>query len=63
MGTRVRKLLPPVLLAALGFALSACASTDNRDTGEKVSTIPWDHPESWESGSGVPGMSSNPGGY
>jgi hypothetical protein len=64
MGARVRKLL---FLAAWGCLLSACASTDNnpdkRDTGEKVSTIPWDHPETWESGGGMPGINSNPGGY
>ncbi len=63
MGERVRKLL---LLAAWGALLSSCASGDNvenRNKGDNVSTIPWDHPEKWESGSGMPGINSNPGGY
>ena len=66
METRVGKLLA---LSALGFSvllLSSCASTTantgNKSEDPQVSTIPWDRPEKWESGGGLPGMSSNPGG-
>lgn len=60
MRRRVGNLLALVTLALL---VSSCASTDSHSDTENVSTIPWDHPEKWESGSGMPGINSNPGGY
>jgi len=63
MGTRLGKLLA---LGALGFGflLSSCASPDpNTSEDEHVSTIPWDHPEKGENSTGMPNISSNPGGY
>ena len=47
------KLLPLILLAAVTF--SGCASESGTASADRVSTIPWNRPQSWE-GQGAMGM-------
>jgi hypothetical protein len=53
----LRRLLLPVLAAALALLASGCATKQPED-----SSIPWSRPASWEGG--IPGMGGmgNPGG-
>jgi hypothetical protein len=45
-----------LFLAAVAMALAACASTTADDAnGDGPSTIPWNRPQSWESGGALGG--------
>jgi hypothetical protein len=43
-------------LAAACLALGGCASAERENDPNQVSTIPWNHPQSWEGSSGVGGF-------
>ncbi len=52
------------MLSLLCAALMAGACADEQksaDGQERVSPLPWNRPQSWESGSAFPGINSNPG--
>lgn len=52
-----------ILLIALGaLGLGGCAS-DEQDDPNRVSTIPWNRPERWESQGPLGGMMNPEGGY
>ncbi len=46
-----------VLLPLVAF-LSGCATSDpaSADSGDVQSSIPWNSPQKWETGSNVPGL-------
>lgn len=44
----MRRLIAVILLAAGAFGLGGCASDEPEDP-TRVSTIPWNRPEQWES--------------
>jgi len=54
----MRKLPLFILAAAAMISLCSCADTQSpksADNNTGVSSIPWDRPEKWETGSNIPG--------
>lgn len=51
MGSALR-----LLLAILAAGITGCASTDKRKEDERVSSIPWAKPESWQGQGGFGGV-------
>ena len=45
-----------ILLVILAVGLAGCASTDKRKDDERVSSIPWAKPESWQGQGAFGGM-------
>jgi hypothetical protein len=43
-------------LAAVSILVAGCASKEQEDDPNRVSTIPWNRPESWESQGPLGGM-------
>jgi hypothetical protein len=51
----MRSLFLILLLAGAGL-LGGCASGDKKEDPDRVSTIPWNRPEKWESQGGLGGF-------
>ena len=45
-----------ILLVILVAGIAGCASTDKRKDDERVSSIPWAKPETWQGQGGFGGM-------
>jgi hypothetical protein len=58
----MHRIVALVLLAAGVLALTGCASSEPEDPN-RVSTIPWNRPERWESQGPLGGMMNPEGGY
>lgn len=56
------RLFAILLLACGTFGLGGCASDEAEDPN-RVSTIPWNRPERWESQGPLGGMMNPEGGY
>jgi hypothetical protein len=49
-----------ILVVVSPLLLSSCADTDSQGSqGDRVSSIPWNRPEKWESQGMIPGMPSS----
>jgi hypothetical protein len=51
----MRSLFLLLMLAGAGL-LGGCASGDKKEDPDRVSTIPWNRPEKWESQGGLGGF-------
>lgn len=58
---RFRFLCPLLLAAASVLLIAGCASSEPKKSTEreKVSTIPWNRPQSWEGKGVIGGMTGN----